>query len=117
MNAIERLKNSMVRVSALVNFYREHPETILDMTDSMTAVTIGDLKVLLDGLADRDISLKRPELKTQKEIERDIKVAKAIVDEREVWTRGYDKGYKAGRDGELKRIEVLINRYLQGKLG
>ncbi len=99
----------MVRVSALVNFYREHPETTLDVMDSITAVTMEDLKTLLDALADRDISLKRPELKTQKEIERDIKIAKAIVNEREVWTRGYDKGYKAGRDGELKKIKERLN--------
>ena len=113
MNGIERLKDSMVRVRSLVDFYQESPTTTLDMMDSMTAVTIGDLETLLDGLADRDISLKRPKFKTPREIERDAKLAKIIVDltidEREVWVRGYDKGYEAGRDGELKKIKERLN--------
>ena len=120
MNAMERLKDSMTRVSALVNFYLEHPTTTLDMMDSMTAVTIGDLKVLLDALADRDISLKRPELKTQREMGRDIKLAKETnhkefvisqfyedikrleksIAEQKAWIRGYKKGYVAGGNME-----------------
>ena len=112
MNAIERLKGSMVRVEALVDFYRQSPTATLDMLDSMTDVTIQDLETLLDALKDRDISLKRPKFKTPREIERDAKLAKIIVDEREIWERGYDrgydKGYEAGRTGR--------NGYLQGKL-
>ena len=81
MNALERLKGSMVRVKALVDFYQEHPATTLDMMYSMTAVTIKDLETLLDGLADRDISLKRPKFKTPREIERDAKLAKVIIEE------------------------------------
>ena len=107
MNAMERLRNSMVRVSALVNFYREHPETTLDMMDSITAVTMEDLKTLLDALADRDISLKRPEFVPQREIERDAKLAKVIISNQEDWwSRGYDRGYKAGRDGEIAWREM-----------
>ena len=136
MNAIERLKGSMVRVKALVDFYQHSPFVMLhgidaagrDVLDTTTNVTVEDLERLLDGLADRDISLKRPKLKTPREIERDAKLAKIIVDEREIeedtkitrmkrdlWTRGYDKGYEAGRNGELKRIEGLINRYLHDR--
>ena len=114
MNAMERLKDSMVRVSALVNFYREHPETTLDMMDSMTAVTMEDLKTLLDALADRDISLKRPEFVPQREIERDIKLARIIVDQKDraTWIKGYDQGYKAGRNGEATRVRELVDKYL-----
>ena len=114
MNAMERLKDSMVRVSALVDFYLEHPTTTLDMMDSMTAVTIGDLKVLLDALADRDISLKRPEFVPLKEIERDVKLARILVDQKDraTWIKGYDQGYKAGRNGEATRVKELIEKYL-----
>jgi len=105
----------MVRIEALVNFYKEHPTTTLDRMDSITSVTMEDLRTLLDGLSDRDISLKRPEFKTQKEMERGVKLAKTILDEREVWIKGYNKGYKEGRDGELKRIEEIINKYLRGE--
>ena len=136
MNAIERLKGSMVRVKALIDFYQHSPFVMLhgidaagrDVLDTTTNVTVEDLERLLDGLADRDISLKRPKFKTPREIERDAKLAKIIVDEREIeedtkitrmkrdlWTRGYDKGYEAGRNRELKRIEGLINRYLHDK--
>lgn len=88
---MERLKDSIVRVKALVDC----PSTIICES------TIEDLKILLDGLADRDISIKGMNFKTLKEIERDVKLAKIIVDEGETWTRGYDKGYQAGRDGEI----------------
>ena len=121
MNGIEKLKDSMVRVEALVSFYRGHLSTTLDMMDSQTPVTIRDLKTLLDALADRDISLIGPKLKTGKEIEEDIKEAKVIVEEvrhrvesgeeREAWLTGYDKGYKAGRDGEAERIKELVNKF------
>ena len=110
MNGIERLKDSMFRVEALVNFYQEQGGITLDMMDSMTAVTIRDLETLLEGLADRDISLIGPKLKTGKEIEEDIKEAKVIVGEREIWAREYEKGYKAGRDSEIKRIKAVITR-------
>ncbi len=114
MNAIERLKDSMVRVEALVDFHRENPNITIDIwMDSMSAVTIGDLKVLLEGLRDRDISLKRPKFVPQKEIERDITLAKEIVGlkqsiiEQKSWLAGYDKGYTAGRDGEMKAKKSL----------
>jgi len=114
MNAMKRLKDSMVRVEALVNFYLEHPATTLDMMDSFTTVTMEDLKTLLDGLADRDISLKRPEFVPQREIERDAKLARIIVDQKDraTWVKGYDQGYKAGRDGEGTRVKELIEKYL-----
>ena len=103
MNAIERLKDSMSRVETLISFYKEHLGITLDMIDSMTAVTIEDLKILLDGLADRDISLKRPEFRTPKEIEGDAKLAKQLVESQEAWLKGYDKRYQAGRDGDTIR--------------
>ena len=109
MNAMERLRNSMVRVRALVNFYREHPETTLDMMDSMTAVTMEDLKTLLDALADRDISLKRPEFKTPREIERDIKLAKEI--NKEVERKRFEINQL---DEDIRRLERLI---LEKRLG
>ena len=114
MNAMERLKDSMVRVRSLVDFYQEYPDATLDMMDSMTAVTIRDLETLLNGLADRDISLKRPELKTQREMERDVKLARIIVDQKDraTWIKGYDQGYKAGRDGEATRVRELVDKYL-----
>ena len=118
MDGIERLKDSMARVKALVGFYQHSPFVTLhgidaagrDVLDTTTNVTVEDLETLLNGLADRDISLRKPELKTQREMGRDAKLAKAIVDEREIWAREYEKGYKAGRDGEVKRIRELIER-------
>ena len=137
MTAIERLKHTMFRVEKLVNFYLQSPTVTLDMMDSITDVTMRDLNTLLDGLKDRDISLsempeltglgrihketikarsmssavteifKRPEFKTQKEIYKENIEGKA-------WTRGYNHGYTAGRNGELKRIETLINNYIRG---
>ncbi|KKN01000.1 hypothetical protein LCGC14_1132230 [marine sediment metagenome] len=111
---MERLKDSMTRVSALVNFYKESPATTLDMMDSLTEVTMQDLETLLDALADRDISLKRPEFKTPREIERDAKLARIIVDQKDraTWIKGYDQGYKAGRDGEATRVRELVDKYL-----
>ena len=103
MNAIERLKGAMVRVSTLVYIYEEHVNTTLNKIHfASTEATIGDLGILLDGLADRDISLKRPELKTQDDLS---------IDDRKIWVRGYDKGYKAGRDGEAERIKELVNKF------
>ncbi len=121
-SAIVRLKESMTRVKDLVTLYKHHPTTTLDMMDNLTAVTIGDLEILLNGLEDRDISLSEmPELIPLKEIKRDTKLAVEIEKtrveietKREAWTKGYDKGYTAGRDGELKRIETLINNYVRG---
>ncbi|KKL23694.1 hypothetical protein LCGC14_2422790 [marine sediment metagenome] len=116
MDGIERLKGAMVRVEALVDFYKESPTVTLDMMDSFTEVTMEDLETLLDGLADRDISLKRPKCKTPREIEKDAKLVKQLQTliplfvEREIWAREYEKGYKAGRDGEVKRIRELIER-------
>ena len=110
MDAAERLKGAMVRVKALVGFYQEHLTTIIFGTvDLPTEVIIEDLKVLLEGLADRDISIKRPEFVSQREIERDIRLAKEIVDERESWTKGYNKGYQAGRDGEIAWRKMQID--------
>jgi hypothetical protein len=118
MDAFERLKASMVRVRDLIDFYQHSPFVILhgidaagrDVLDTATNVTVEDLERLLDGLADRDISLKRPEFKTPREIERDAKLTKVIVDEHETWL----KGYKAGRDGEMVRVRGLIKRYITG---
>ncbi len=76
------------------------------MTDSITEVTIEDLKTLLDGLADRDISLREPKSNAT---ETEIKMAKESIKEQELWVRGYDKGYEAGRDGEAKRIREVLN--------
>ncbi len=112
MDGIEKLKSAMVRVEALVNFYQEQGGITLDMMDSMTAVTIKDLKTLLEGLMDRDISLIGPKLKAGKEIEEDIKVAKVLAHQRKtLWVEGYDKGYKAGRDGEAERVRELVNKF------
>lgn len=109
MNAFkeQRLKDSMIRAKNLVDFYKQNPITTLDMMDSVTAVTMEDLETLLDGLADRDISIKHSE---PTEIE--IEMAKQSILDQESWLKGYDRGYKAGRDGELKKIENLINKYL-----
>ena len=116
MDAMTRLEHSITRVKSLVNLYKQHPTTTLDMIDSMTAVTIGDLKILLDGLADRDISIsKMPELVGLGKLHRETIEAREVLEkERWEWIKGYDKGYTAGRDGELKRIETLINNYLHG---
>ena len=111
MNAIERLKDSIRRVEILVDFYNQNPTTTLDMMDSMTAVTIGDLKTLLDGLADRDISIKYPE---PTEIE--IEMAKQSILEQESWIKGYDKGYEAGRNGERKRTREIFERNLMSMI-
>jgi len=112
MTGIERLKDSMFRVEALVSFYRGHLSTTLDTMELITPVTIKDLKTLLEGLMDRDISLAGPKLKTGKEIEEDIKVAKVLAHQRKTpWVEGYNKGYKAGRDGEAERIKELVNKF------
>ena len=66
MSTLERLRNSMVRVRSLVDFNKQNPTVTLDMIDCMTRVTIQDLKTLLDGLEDRDISPKRPKFIPQK---------------------------------------------------
>ena len=115
----------MVRVEKLVNLYYQSPTVTLDMIDSITRVTIQDLKTLLDGLEDRDTSLKRPKFIPQKEIERDLKLAKEINKEKErgekvkrlkeemrqfeistaeyrVWLKGYEEGYDAGRKQEWR---------------
>ena len=116
MDAMERLKDSMVRVKALIDYNQEDPTTtIFGTVASSNEVTMEDLKILLDGLKDRDISTKRPDFVSQKEIERDITIAKETIGQQNYWVRGYNKGYKAGRDGELRRIEVLINKYLKGE--
>ena len=115
MDATEKLKGSIIRVKTLIAFYREHLGITLDMMDSTTVVTIEDLVTLLEALADRDISIKGMEFKTQKEIEGDVSLAKETIGQQNSWVRGYDKGYKAGRDGELRRVEVLINKYLKGE--
>ena len=102
MDAIMQLKDSMVRVKALIDFNQENPTTtIFGTVASSTKVTMEDLQTLLDALADRDISIKGMEFKTQKEIERDVSIAKETIGQQNSWVRGYDKGYKAGRDGEI----------------
>ena len=103
MNAMKRLKDSMVRVEALVNFYLEHPATTLDMMDSFTTVTVEDLKTLLDALADRDISLKRPEFKTPREIERDVELAKEI--NKEVERKRFEINQL---NKDIRRLESLL---------
>lgn len=119
MNALERLRDSMFRVGSLVDFYKQSPTITLDTIDFLTKVTMEDLNVLLHGLEDRDISLhssKRPKFKTPREIERDAKLAKIIVeeeDEREAWIRGYGRGYKGGyKEGMKKGIEYSSEREL-----
>jgi polyphosphate kinase 2 (PPK2 family) len=112
MDAFERLKASMVRVGSLVDFYQHSPFVILhgidaagrDVLDTTTNVTVEDLERLLDGLADRDISLKH-----SKPTEIEIEMAKQSDSDRGIWVRGYDEGYKAGRDGELKKIKERLN--------
>ena len=104
MDAIERLKDAMTRVKALVDFYQESPTICIDMLDSFTDVTVEDLKILLEGLADRDISIKRPEFRTQPGVVTDTVHG--------AWLRGYNTGYKEGRDGEMKRVKEVIERYL-----
>ena len=117
MDAIERLKSAMLRVEALVDYYKEHPNTSIFSQfktpgDSITTITIEDLKILLTYVTDCG-DLRRPEFVPQKEIERDIKLAKEIVElkqsivEQESWLAGYDKGYTAGRDGEMKAKKSL----------
>jgi len=123
MNAIIRLKESMTRVKDLVTLFKQYPTTTLDMMDNLTAVTIGDLEILLEGLADRNISLSEmPEPDRHSSLglgqihKETIKARKEVKKENEfnAWRTGYDKGYTAGRDGELKRIETLINNYVRG---
>ena len=111
MNAMERLKNAMVQVRSIIDFHQQFPT---GMTYPFTDITIKNLEILLDGLADRDISLKSPKFVSQKEMERDIGLAKILVGERETWVDGYDKGYKAGRDGEAMRVREIVNRLLGG---
>ena len=90
-------------------------------------VVLTEIIEFLDEIKLEDAGIKSPVIPL-KEIERDAKLAKVIVDKREIeedtkitrmkrdlWTRGYDKGYEAGRNGELKRIEELINRYLHDR--
>ena len=137
MNDIERLEHAMFRVEKLVKFYLQSPTVTLDMIDSITSVTIQDLETLLDALKDRGMSskdrsmlsavteiFKRPEFKTQKEIERDLKLAKGVnkeedmtkeikrldketrqleksIAEQKGWIAGYKQGYETG-----KRMEV-----------
>ncbi len=110
MNAIERLKDSVVRVEALVSFYQGHLSTTLDTVELITPVTIKDLKILLEGLADRDISIKH-----LKPTEVEIEMAKQSILDQESWLKGYDRGYKAGRDGELKKIKERLN-FLLGQI-
>ena len=123
MNAIIRLKNSINRVKDLVTLFKQYPTTTLDMMDSPTTVTIGDLEILLEGLADRNISIsKMPELDRHSSLglgrihKETIEARKEVKKENEfnAWRTGYDKGYTAGRDGELKRIESIINMYIRG---
>ena len=110
MNAIERLKGAMVRVKALVDFYRQQPTVTIDMMDSITEVTMEDLKILLDGLADRDISLKETKSNAT---EAEIEMAKESIKEQEAWIKGYNKGYEAERDGEAKRVRLLSEGIIQ----
>lgn len=90
---MERLKDSMVRVKALVDFYQESPNIYVDMLDTLTKVTIGDLRTLLDGLEDRE-------------------AIQLVESQEEWWSKGYDKGYEAGRDGEAKRVKKIIEKYV-----
>ena len=107
--ATAKLKDSMVRVKALIDCYNQSPKGIFDTINN---VTIKDLETLLEGLMDRDISLVGPKLKAGKEIEEDIKVAKVLAHQRKtLWVEGYDKGYKAGRDGEAERVRELVNKF------
>ncbi len=109
MDGIEKLKSAMVRVEALVNFYQEQGGITLDMMDSMTAVTIKDLKTLLEGLMDRDISLQKTKHKPLYARERQGE-------------KTYADGYRAGRNEEIRRCETfcsyvkgLINGYLRDR--
>ena len=117
MNAMERLENSMIRVRALINFYKQHPTTTLDIIGGMTTVTIDDLKILLDGLADRDISISEmPELVGLGQIHRETIEAREVLEKEtkfDAWRRGYDDGYKGGRDRELRNIKIRINKIIE----
>ena len=129
MSALERLKGAMVRVEALVDFYKQSPTVTIDMMDSTTEVTMEDLETLLDGIKDRyGASELTQTFKTQKEIENDIRVAKEInereekikedikqlgeearrleglIAEEKGWLRGYNEGYEDGRGVEAGRI-------------
>ena len=118
----ERLESSIIKVRILVDFHKQFPNLRINEMDSMTTVTITDLKILLDGLEDRGISTaKMPELIPLKQVAMETEKAKVEIEkEREdierqrEWIKGYNQGYAAGRDGELKRIETLINNYIRG---
>lgn len=97
MNTIDRLKDTMTKVKALIDFYKQNPHTELNMMDSITDVTMGDLEILLDGLAVRDISLKY----------NNEEVKMGLEERQEGWmewyNKGFYKGYEVGRDMEMKR--------------
>ena len=106
MDAMERLKDSMTRVKTLIDFKQEHStvkifgkEYLLISCATVTSsmkVSIEDLNILVEALEDRDISTKRPDFIPQKEIERDIVLAKETIGQQNSWIRGYHKGYEAG---------------------
>jgi len=94
MNSMEKLKDSMVRVKALVDFYQQSPNTTLDSMDSFTNVTIEDLETLL-------VSKLGPKFKTPLEIAKDVVEAK-----------GYNKGYSIGYKAGMRRVKELIDRFI-----
>ena len=109
MNSMEKLKDSMFRVKALVDFYQQSPNTTLDSMDSFTNVTIQDLETLLEGLMDRDISLQKTK-------------HKPLYDRERQGEKTYADGYRAGRNEEIRRCETfcsyvkgLINGYLRDR--
>ena len=47
----------------------------------------------------------------EKEIQLSSALHEAPVGEKEAWVSEYDKGYKAGRDGEAERVRELVNKF------
>jgi len=85
-----------------------------------TLCLVANLQIAISN-KDPDIP-KMPDLVPLKDIERETKEAKAEIEKgredlerQKEWIKGYDQGYTAGRNGELKRIETLINRYMKGE--
>ena len=112
--ATAKLKDSMVRVKALIDYYNQSPKGIFDTINN---VTIKDLETLLEALRDRRIVYPPLEFKTHEEVLKDFKLAKekhkkegeekALSD---MFNSGYKAGYDKGRDSEIKRIKAVITR-------
>ena len=110
--ATAKLKDSMVRVKALIDYYNQSPKGIFDTINN---VTIKDLETLLEALRDRRIVYPPLEFKTPSEITRDLMEAKEKEQHESNVSRGFDygykAGYKAGRDREAERVRELVNKF------